>query len=602
MNVLQSVYACVMDALPVEEDVAVKVVVGVIAALLLPPILRLLFRKAAPAIEVELTDVERADLLEGPSHPEMSLKDPKSPGFVQCYDPATLQHLGQVEAMTPARVNEICARAKAAQAEWSKTSFEERRRVLMTMQKYITTHIHDIARVAARDSGKPLLDALLGEVLTTCEKIRTVCAEGEGWLKREKRPSGPLMMHKDAYVEYHPLGVLGIIAPWNYPFHNVYNHVVSGLFAGNAVVSKVSEYTCWSSAYFSRIISAALEACGHDPALVQVVTGFGEAGAALVACPDVDKVIFTGSPGVGRLVMKGAAPHLKPVILELGGKDPLVVCEDAKLAEVVPMAMRGCFQNAGQNCCGIERVFCYAGIVDRFVETVKPMIAALRQGPALGHGPVDVGAMVMPRQLEIIKELVDDAVAKGATLHVGGRRNEEFPHGNFFLPTLLTGVTPDMRIAKEEVFGPVMAVATVPDDDDEKAISMVNECDFGLGSAVFSNNQARATRIGERIRAGMTTVNDFGVNYLVQALPFGGIKESGFGRFAGPEGLRACCLMKSVVVDKTSLCRTAIPPPLQYPIAPSGLDFGKAMIGMFYGSLAQRVSSLFVLAKASMGL
>eukprot|EP00968_Pinguiococcus_pyrenoidosus_P018540 scaffold1951_cov258-Pinguiococcus_pyrenoidosus.AAC.9 len=613
-----------------------------------------LSRPSVPSIEVELTETEEADELKGPAHPEMKIQvggerllvisvlvlsmrqkvaaDPKHPGVIRCFEPGTLQLLGEVEAMTPERVEEVVLKAKKAQEAWVNTTFAERRRVLMTMQKYITGHVHEICRVASRDSGKPLLDALLGEVLTTCEKIRCVCANGEKWLQREVRPNGPLMMHKTSYVEYHPLGVLGVIAPWNYPFHNVMNHVVSGIFAGNAVVSKVSEYTSWSSAYFSRIVQASLRACGHDPDLVQVsppcccqprsgaralaranrcrsnrecqqvVTGFGEAGAALVACKNIDKIIFTGSPGVGRMVMKGAAPHLKPVILELGGKDPLVICEDAKLGEVVPMAMRGCFQNAGQNCCGIERILCYEGIQEEFVATVKPMIEKLRQGPALGHGLFDVGAMVMPRQIEIIQELVDDAVAKGAKLLVGGRQNKDWD-GNFYLPTLLTGVNKTMRIANEEVFGPVMAVMTVPNNDDELAVEIINDCDFGLGSAVFSNDQKRATRIGNRIRAGMTTVNDFGVNYLVQSLPFGGIKESGFDRFAGPEGLRACCLMKSVVVDTFSFIRTSIPGPLQYPIAEVGLDFGKSMVGLMYNEgILGKASALIQMTKASMGI
>jgi len=583
---------------------AAAIAAAVAAAVLVPVLLMaVLGGKRAPKIEVELTETERSDKLDGPSFPKMELKDRSRPGRIQCYDPATLQKLGEIEAMTPARVEEVVLKAKRAQVAWAKTSFAERRRVLTTMQNYITAHIHEICRVASRDSGKPLLDALLGEVLTTCEKIRCVAANGEGWLKREVRPNGPLMMHKTSYVEYHPLGVLGVIAPWNYPFHNVMNHVVSGLFAGNAVVSKVSEYTSWSSAYFARIVQTALQACGHDPDLVQIVTGFGEAGAALVACDDIDKIIFTGSPGVGRLVMKGAAPHLKPVILELGGKDPLVICEDANLGEVVPMAMRGCFQNAGQNCCGIERVVCYEGIQDKFVETVKPMIEGLRQGPALGHGQFDVGAMVMPAQIDIIQELVDDAVAKGAKLLAGGKRNADWPQGNFYEPTLLVGITKAMRIANEEVFGPVMAIMTVPNNDDDLAVEMVNDCDFGLGSAVFSRSQARATKIGDKIRAGMTTVNDFGVNYLVQSLPFGGVKESGFDRFAGPEGLRACCLMKSVVVDKFSFCRTSIPAPLQYPIAPVGLDFGKSMVGLMYNEgIMGKASALVGMAKAGLGI
>jgi len=562
-------------------------------------VFKFLLSPKIPKIEVALLPAEaKDDGLDVAPSKEMKLQDPKRPGFVQCYDPCTMQKMGEIEAMTPEKVHELIAKARLAQQEWCKTSFSERRRVLQVVQEYILNHEEDICRVASRDSGKPKLDAMLGEVITTCEKIRCIQANGEKWLKPEYRPTGPVMMHKNAYVEYQPLGVLGVIAPWNYPFHNMYNHIVSGIFAGNAVVSKVSEYTCWSSRYFGAIIAEALKSCGHNPDLVQTITGFGEAGAALVAS-EVDKVIFTGSPGVGRKVMAGAAPLLKPVILELGGKDPLVLCEDASLRDVLPMVMRGCYQNCGQNCCGVERVYVYEAIYEEFLDMAQREVNQLRQGPVLGKDPVDCGAMVMPAQIDLIQALVDDAVSKGARLLAGGSRNKELEPGIFYRPTILADVTHDMKIAKEEVFGPVMCVLKVPENSDEKAIEMVNDCKYGLGSSVFSKSQPRAEKIGNRIRAGMTTVNDFGVNYLVQSLPFGGVKDSGFDRFAGPEGLRACCLMKSVVVDKFSFCRTSIPKVLQYPVGPTALDFAKSMIGIMYSpTILGRIQSIIGIMKA----
>ncbi|KAG5178770.1 Aldehyde/histidinol dehydrogenase [Tribonema minus] len=531
----------------------------------------------------------------------MLLNDPARPGFIQCYDPATLQKLGEVKAMTAEEVNEVVAKAAAAQVEWAKTSFKERKRVLQTMQEYFLAHQDDIVRVACRDSGKSKVDALLGEVLVTCEKFRCTWAHGAAWLAREKRPAGPLLPHKTAYVEYHPLGVLGVIAPWNYPCHNVFNHVASGLFAGNAVVTKVSEYTSWSSRYFGAIAREALRACGHSPDLCAIVTGFGEAGAALVACPQVAQIIFTGSPGVGRKVAAAAAPLLKPVILELGGKDPMVVCDDARVAAVLPFALRGVFQNCGQNCCGVERVYAYAAVYDAFCAAAARAVAALRQGPALGRDDVDCGAMVMPAQLDIVQALVDDAVAKGARLLAGGRRNARFPDGLFYEPTVLADVTHDMRIAREEVFGPVMCILKVPDDSDATAAALVNDCAYGLGASVFSGDAARGARLARALRCGMASVNDFAVFYMAQALPFGGVKDSGYGRFAGPEGLRACCLLKSVVEDTVPFIRTVIPGLLQYPIAPGGLQFARAMVGVTYGAgawakaraVAQMVSAMW---------
>jgi acyl-CoA reductase-like NAD-dependent aldehyde dehydrogenase len=542
-----------------------------------------------PALNVPLTDAEARDdgVTTEPCHPsDLQLDEPSQPGQVQCWDPATLQRLGSVPAMTKEDVYELCAKAKRAQIKWRQTAFAQRRMVLRTIQKYIVSHQEDICRVAARDSGKPKVDALLGEVMTTCEKIRCINMNGEEWLERSYRPVGPMMMHKTAYVEYIPLPVLAVISPWNYPFHNFCNHIISGLFAGCAVVAKVSEHTSWSASYFTRIVKAALEVHGHDSDVVQTLTGFGECGAALVQCPDVDKVIFTGSPAVGRKVMAGCAPNLKPCILELGGKDPMVFCDDVDIDSVVPWAMRGCFQNCGQNCCGVERLFVYESILSKFLDVIVPKVHALRQGvpnAVCGNtGNVDCGAMIMPAQLDIIESLVQDAIQKGAKLHCGGKRNSSL-HGQFFEPTILSNITADMRISKEEVFGPVMCIITVPNDSDDECIRLVNDCDFGLGSSVYAKSQARAMRIGNAIRSGMFTVNDFGVNYLIQSLPFGGLKESGFGRFAGPEGLRACCVERSIVKDRIPGVRTTIPSAINYPIdAKKGLPFGMSLINLFY--------------------
>jgi acyl-CoA reductase-like NAD-dependent aldehyde dehydrogenase len=511
------------------------------------------------------------------------LVDPASPTLVQCYSPASLSNLGTVPNLSAKEVDELALRSKNAQQVWKSTTFAQRRRVLRTLQKYIVSHVDEICQLCAQDSGKTQVDALLGEILTTCEKIRTLLHHGETWLERSPRDVNPMMMHKTAYVEYVPLGVLGIIAPWNYPFHNMLNHVLSGIFSGNGVVTKCSEHTSWSSVYFHSICRAALEENGFDPDLVQLCTGMAETGKALVECPHIDKIFFTGSPNVGRHVMKGAAPYLKPVVLELGGKDAMVFCEDVKLNEVIPWAMRGCFQNCGQNCCGVERLFVYESIAADFIDGIKDKVATLRQGCPLGND-VDCGAMVMDQQCDLIQALVDDAVKKGATVHCGGKRNTSNGGGQFYQPTLLSGVTSEMRIWKEEVFGPIMCVVVVPGDNDDVCVNMVNDCPFGLGSSVYSASKSRALAIGSQFQTGMFTANDFGVNYLIQSLPFGGVKESGFGRFAGPEGLRSCCLERSMVIDRIPGVKTTIPGAIDYPMnTKKGMGFGKGLVELFYG-------------------
>ena len=376
------------------------------------------------------------------------------------------------------------------------------------------------------------------------------------------------------------------------------NHIISGIFAGNAVVGKVSEHTSWSSQYFTRMIRAALQAHGHNPDLCQTITGFGDAGAALVKSEYVDKIIFTGSPAIGKKVMETASQYLKPVILELGGKDAMVILEDCKLKDILPWVMRGCFQNCGQNCVGIERVLVYESIYDDFLQAVTPLVENLRQGVPLAtcgaDGNVDCGSLVMPEQLDIIQSLVDDAIKKGAKLVCGGKR-----HGQFYQPTIVADVTPDMRIYQEELFGPVMTVAKVPKDDDATAIAMVNQSRFGLGSSVYCTNQRRGLAIARQIRSGMTCVNDFGSNYLVQALPFGGVNDSGFGRFAGPEGLQALCLERSILTDRIPGVKTTIPPPLNYPVNKErAMGFADSLLQLLYNeSWWAKIKGIFGLIK-----
>lgn len=374
--------------------------------------------------------------------------------------------------------------------------------------------------------------------------------------------------------------------------------------AGNAVVGKVSEHASWSAAYFGRILSQALVVNGHNPNLVATVTGMAEAGVALCTSPLVDKIIFTGSTPIGRKVMESAARNLTPLILELGGKDVMVLRHDVKLSNVLPFVMRGCYQNSGQNCVGVERVLVYESIYNDFLKEIVPKVKALRQGnplPSYGAtGKVDCGSMIMPEQLQIVQALVDDAVKKGATLHCGGKVNPGL-NGQFFEPTVLSDVTPEMNVFNQEVFGPVMTVVKVPDDDDQECIRLVNHCEFGLGSSIFTGDDVAGLKIGQQFQTGMLTVNDYASNYLVQSLPFGGVKESGFGRFAGIEGLRALCLERAIVVDKSPLIRTSIPSPIDYPIDMNkGYPFTESLVQLFYNeSIIGKIQGIFGLIKNS---
>jgi acyl-CoA reductase-like NAD-dependent aldehyde dehydrogenase len=483
--------------------------------------------------------------------------------------------------MPAADVRAAVARARAAALRWRASTFAQRRRLMRVLLRYVVEHQEEICRVSAADSGKPLVDAAFGELIVTCEKLAWLASAGEGVLKPEARAAGRMQFYKRARVEWEPLGVVGAIVPFNYPFHNLLNPISAAIFAGNACVVKASEHASWSARVYAGALDAALRAAGAPAGLVQVVTGGGEAGRALVAA-GVDKLIFVGSTGVGRAVMRAAADTLTPVVLELGGKDAFVLLEDADLGAAVPTALRGAFQACGHNCLGAERFLVHERLAPEFIRQAAAAVGAMRQGAASDDpvGNLDQGAIALPGLEVRLQELVDDAVARGATLVAGGAAPPPAPGGGrFYPPTILANVTSDMRVWKEEVFGPIMTVATFKTDDE--AAALANDCAFGLGLSVWSRSTGRALALGRRVRSGMLTVNDFAATYMAQSLPFGGVKESGFDRFAGVEGLRGMALPRAVALDRWPFS-TAIPPLLRYPVQPAAFGFVTSLVWMFY--------------------
>lgn len=545
------------------------------------------FFDTVPELQVYTGKAEKDDDYVGDPAPRTI-----SEASIPCYNPADSSYLGSLPKMSPAQVRAKISAAKAASKTWRHSTFRQRNLLLKTMVKFIVENQDTICRVSARDSGKPMVDAAFGEVMVTCEKIWWLVKEGRQYLIPEKRKAGAMMFYKSARVEFVPVGVVGAIVPWNYPFHNVFNPLVAAVYAGNAIVIKVSEHASWSSQYYGRIIAAALAATGAPADLVQIVTGCGETGNALVT-GGIDKLIFVGSTKIGKAVMEAASASLTPVVLELGGKDAFVVLDDADLDHVVPTALRGGLQSCGQNCAGAERFIIAAPLYEAFCRCVTDVVKTLRQGPPLGASPVDCGAMVMPGAAAAVHELVVDAVEKGAQVLAGGVMSDE----RFYPPTVLAGVGPGMRIWSEEVFGPVMSIIRAVDD--AEAIALANDCPFGLGSAVWSRNPVRARHVGSQLQAGMTSINDFATTYMCQSLPFGGVKDSGFDRFAGIEGLRGLTIPKAVAEDRFPwLMRTNIPPMLQYPVGANAYRFTASLISMFYSpSLTGCVGGLVGLLK-----
>ncbi|KAL7178291.1 hypothetical protein ACSBR2_031440 [Camellia fascicularis] len=458
---------------------------------------------------------------------------------VQCYEPATMKYLGYFPALKPDEVKEHVVQARKAQKIWAQSSFKQRRQFLRILLKYIIEHQELI-----------------------CESC------------------GRSMLHKTSKVEFYPLGVIGAIVSWNYPFHNIFNPMLAAVFSGNSIVIKVSEYASWSGCFYVRIIHAALAAVGAPENLVDVITGFAETGEALVS--SVDKVIFVGSPGVGRTIMRNAAETLTPVTLELGGKDAFIVCEDVDVPHVAQIAVRAALQSSGQNCAGAERFYVHRDIYPSFVAEVSKIVKSVIAGPPLA-GKYDMGAICMQEHSERLQSLVNDAIDKGAEI-VGRGSVGNIGAGavdQYFPPTVIVNVNHTMKLMQEEAFGPIMPIMKF--SSDEEAVKLANESKYGLGCAVFSGSQRRAKQIASQIHSGVAAINDFASSYMCQSLPFGGVKESGFGRFAGVEGLRACCLVKSVVEDRWwPYIKTKIPKPIQYPVAENGFEFQESLVEALY--------------------
>ncbi len=510
---------------------------------------------------------------------------------IPCFAAATGESLGEVAVLSPDKVKDAVARARIAQKDWAKSTFKQRRAVLNHILDYVLEHADELCELIVKDSGKTYENALLGEVMPICNKIKWLTKNAEKHLKPESVGSG-ILMHKKARIEYCPLGVVACIIPWNYPLQNIISSLTAPLMAGNAVLLKASEQVAFSSEKFQIITDQALEKEGFSKDTVQIINGFGDTGAALISAY-VDKILFIGSVGNGRRIMRAAAEHLTPVVMELGGKDPMIICEDAHLEKAVHSALGGTFINLGQNCVAAERIIVMDGIYDRFTSRLVEIASQFRQGVPARGGNVDVGSLTSPIQIDIVEKLVDDAIAKGATVLVGGKRDKSLA-GNFFPPTILADLTEDMDIVSSEVFGPVMLLFKVKND--VEAVAVANDSELGLQASVITHDRQRGDRIAREIQAGGVCVNDFGLCYVNQDLPFGGTKYSGFGVMNGRDGLRAYTTPKAILTDRFPL---EIPPEL-FPVSSHDYEISKNSMRLLFGrGIGLKITSLFHIIKFS---
>lgn len=457
-----------------------------------------------------------------------------APSVIECIAPATSEVIGHVRVASPEEVRKSVELAREAQKRWGALDVRTRVARLLDFRERLVQAERELSDAVTLECGKPRQEALLTEVAPLLAVIGHYARVAPRVLAPRSIPLR-LFKHRKSVVHYQPRGVIGIISPWNFPLLIPFSDALTALFAGNAVVIKPSEHAPLIALRVKRI----WDESGLDPDLLQIVPGRGETGQALIAA-GVQKIVFTGGVETGRRVAAACGERLVECVMELGGKAPAIVCEDADL-ELAARAITFCgFINAGQACISVERVLAHEAIHDALVERIVHHASKLRLGGP--EGLWDVGPLIFPPQLSTVQRLVDDAVARGATVRVGGARADR--KGDYFQPTVLTGCTPDMPIVREEIFGPVIPVLQVASD--EEALRIANELPLGLNGYVFSSNLERARRLAERLEVGSALVNDVLVDYGAPEVPFGGVKNSGFGRVHGDDALRAMCHVKHV--------------------------------------------------------
>ena len=460
------------------------------------------------------------------------------------YDPGTGQEIGRAPLSSPQEVKEAVVKARQAQPAWANLSYPERARVILQARKLMLAERDELALLISQETGKPIAEAISMEIVPTLDAMHYFAHAAEDLLRPQKIDIGQYgLMGRASRLVFRPLGVIGIISPWNFPLATPADEVVMALMAGNAVVLKPSELTPLIALELGDIFTRA----GLPPGLLNIATGDGSTGRALIDAR-VDKIMFTGSVATGKRVAEAAAKYLTPVVLELGGKDPMIVLEDADLENAARAAVWGAFANSGQACASVERCYVQESIAPKFIEQVLAETRELKQG--LGTDTeVDVGAMSNENQLQIVTDHVNDAKQRGAKVLAGGQRGSNRA-GLFYEPTVLTNVDHNMTIMRDETFGPVLPVMTFTTEDE--AIKLANDSPYGLTASVWTKNIAKGRRIAERIEAGTVMVNEVVYTHGIAQTPWGGVKDSGYGRTHGRMGLLELVHPQHIHVNRLS--------------------------------------------------
>jgi acyl-CoA reductase-like NAD-dependent aldehyde dehydrogenase len=426
--------------------------------------------------------------------------------------------LGTYDVCNADDVQQAVSRARQAQVHWGLLPVRARAKRVKKLLKAILARRESMIERLTAETGRPELDTLMIELFAGCDAVNYYCRHAEKVLA-EERVGLHLLRLKSAKIVHKPLGVVAVISPWNGPFILSFNPTVQALLAGNAVVLKPSEVTPDAG----RLVGELCDAAGLPRGLVQVVLGDGETGAALLEA-GIDKVTFTGSVATGRKIGEICGRNLVPCTLELGGKDPMIVLDDADLDRAAGGAVFGGLMNNGQFCSGVERIYVVQPVAEAFIAKVTAKVSQLQYGR-------DYGPFIMRRQADIVEGQVADAVTAGARVLVGGVRD-----GDAYRPTVIRDVDHSMRLMTEETFGPILPIVVVRDE--AEAVRLANDCEFGLSASVWTGDKKRGEAVARKLESGSATINESSLVYGALEVPFGGVKASGLGNVNGANGLR----------------------------------------------------------------